>query len=456
MEKGYKRIKSYCEYDVASGDGVESGFPLSDKTDCLGDVLNRLKRDHLNIWDDTPERFPVFHKHYSSEEQFRNEKEIGMLIESFFQHLEKPQSRKTDSLEGVQNPLSQPGSFVQRLTGVIGNNLNEFYSEKIIHSSQVFLNKVKRFDPCLEVDSVYQALRNIWIMNSLQISMGLQVDCTDSMFAYSLLYPYTDNLMDSRFQTVKKKLDMSISLKNRLEGSSQPGKGDLEQKIFRLIEQIESEFSRRQFPEVFQSLLLIYNAQIKSLFRQQYLRSPGFREILEISFEKGGSSVLADGYLLSGKLSAQQQAACFGWGSFLQLSDDIQDVIMDKKNRHQTIFSQVAEKYPLDGLANKLLNYINRIVNMYLSDTEISDYMQFSLNNFYIMIIEAIGKNPRLYSREYVDKIESHSPFSFEYLKKSRKRLIKRLKNKRRYITDLDTLSAGFLTMTSRLHETGT
>lgn len=249
---------------------------------------------------------------------------------------------------------------------------------------------------------------------------------------------------------------MSISLKNRLEGPSQSGKGDLEQKIFRLIEKIESEFSRRQFPEVFQSLLLIYNAQLKSLFRQQYLRSPGFREILEISFEKGGSSVLADGYLLSGKLSAQQQTACFGWGSFLQLSDDIQDVVMDKKNRHQTIFSRVAGKYPLDGLANKLTNYINRIVNMVVSDSAISDYMKFSLNNFYIMIIEAIGKNPRLYSRKYVDRIERYSPFSFEYLRKSRKRLIKRLKNKKRYITDLDMFSAGFLAMTSRLHETGT
>lgn len=204
MKKGYKRIKSYPEYEAVSGNGAGSGFPLSDQTGCLEDVLNRLKREHLEIWDDTPERFPVFHKRYSFEEQFRNEKEIGMLIETAFQHLEMQQNKDTDSLEGFKNPLTQPEDFVQRLTGVIGHNINEFYSEKIIRSSQMFLNKVKGFDPCLEVDDVYQALRNIWIMNSLQISMGLRVDCTDSMFAYSLLYPYTDNLMDNRFQTIKK------------------------------------------------------------------------------------------------------------------------------------------------------------------------------------------------------------------------------------------------------------
>jgi hypothetical protein len=432
MENGNKRI------------GSESGFPLSDKTGRLRDSLYRLKEEHLKLWDDTPDLFPVFRKRYSNEEQFRNEKEIGLLIESAFHHLENPFSEKTDS----------PESFIQRLTGLIGNNINEFYSEKIIRSSRMFLDKVRCFDPYLEVDNVYQALRNIWIMNSLQIYMGIPVDCTDSMFAYSLLYPYTDNLMDSRFQSKKRKMALSLSLKTRLEGPVQPGKGKLEQKIFRLIERIECEFSRNRFPEVFQSLLLIYNAQIKSLHRQQYSRSSGISAIMDVSFEKGGSSVLADGYLLSGNLSAQQQAACFGWGSFLQLSDDIQDVVMDKKNRHRTIFSRIAGKYPLDGLANKLLNYITRVMSKTMSDTGINEYMEFSLNNFYIMIIEAIGKNPELYSREYVDQIESYSPFSFEYLKRFRKTIIKRLKNKRRYIADLDTISAGFLTMTSRLHET--
>ena len=128
---------------------------------------------------------------------------------------------------------------------------------------------------------------------------------------------------------------------------------------------------------------------------------------------------------------------------------------MDKKNGHMTIFSQTVGKYQLDRLANKLLNYIARMMDMYLSDPKIRELMELSQNNFNILVIEAIGKNPELFSREYVSRIETYSPVSFSYLRKLRKKLIKRLKKKKRLIADLDTVSAGFLALTSRLHETG-
>ncbi|MCK4942286.1 MAG: hypothetical protein KAS65_01855 [Candidatus Aminicenantes bacterium] len=449
------RIDEYFRNDIQAGIIPELVLPLSEKTGCLGETVSRLKQEHLEIWWDTPDRFPLLNRKHSFNQQRENEKKINPLVKRMCRYLEHNQAEQSCSQEMVRDPFLQPKDFIHQLTDLIGTPINEQYGEGFIRASRIFLEKVRRFDPGLIIEDAYQAMRNIWIMNSLQISMGLPVDCTDSMFAYSLLYPYTDNLMDSRFQSLENKIRLNRSLKNRLEGRSQTCHDELEEKISRLIGRIEREFPRQRFPEVFQSLLLIFNAQIKSLIEQQHSGVPYLRDILAISFEKGGSSVLADGYLLSGRLTPKQQSACFGWGSFLQLSDDIQDVVMDKKNGHMTIFSQTVGKYQLDRLANKLLNYIARMMDMYLSDPKIRELMELSQNNFNILVIEAIGKNPELFSREYVSRIETYSPVSFSYLRKLRKKLIKRLKKKKRLIADLDTVSAGFLALTSRLHETG-
>ena len=69
---------------------------------------------------------------------------------------------------------------------------------------------------------------------------------------------------------------------------------------------------------------------------------------------------------------------------------------------------------------------------------------------------EAVGKNPGFFSPEYVKRIEAFSPFGFDFLKRFRKTVTRRFKKRKRTLADMDTLSTGFLTITSRIHETGT
>jgi hypothetical protein len=52
-------------------------------------------------------------------------------------------------------------------------------------------------------------------------------------------------------------------------------------------------------------------------------------DVLAIGLEKGGTSILADGYLVGNTLSSAPAAFLFGWGAFLQLADDLQDVRLD-------------------------------------------------------------------------------------------------------------------------------
>jgi hypothetical protein len=213
---------------------------------------------------------------------------------------------------------------------------------------------------------------------------------------------------------------------------------------------IEKEYKRNVFPSVYQSLLLIFNAQMKSLFQQGIQKLPYEVDILGHSIEKGGTSVLADGFLVNGNLSDKEADFCFGFGSLLQFADDIQDIKIDLKNHHRTIFSQAAEEF-LDKLANKLLNYIARVVSLKL-DSEIpreKELEELIINNCFFLIMEALEKNSCFYSKKYLERIQHHFPVRFSSLSKIRKKVQKNILTKGKKIVTLDLILSFLLTVTS-------
>jgi len=330
--------------------------------------------------------------------------------------------------------------------------LDTIFNEGFINSTRMFIENVKKFDPSIKIEDIYQALRNVWIMNSLQIYLNLDIKHSDAIFAYSMIYPYTDNLLDDESESMEGKLSLSRNLKDWLEGRDSPYRNQQEEKIFKLTKIIEKQYAKDLYPDVYRSLLAIYNAQIKSLLQQKKHSLPYETDILDISFEKGGTSVLADGYLVNGNLENSQAEFCFGFGVFLQLADDIQDVAVDEESSHMTIFSQTAGKYNLDKLANKLFNYISRVADLKLDNqaSNIKILKELILRNCYYLVMESIGKNRKYYSQEYVEKIQSHFPVRFFYLKKLRKKLNNKFLDNREYVVDLNLISTILLTIASR------
>jgi hypothetical protein len=66
-----------------------------------------------------------------------------------------------------------------------------------------------------------------------------------------------------------------------------------------------------------------HRAQSKSLQQLCCNPAPHQIDVVGISFEKGGTSVLADGYLVAGSLTAAQPDWIFGFGVLTQLLDDL-------------------------------------------------------------------------------------------------------------------------------------
>ena len=189
------------------------------------------------------------------------------------------------------------------------------------------------------------------------------------------------------------------------------------------MEQIESQYAREPYPQVYESLLGIQAAQENSL---RLLRpSTAWDDVLSLSFEKGGTSVLADGYLAAETLTDAQTRFAYDWGVFLQLADDFgKDVQEDLQHGVRTVFSLSAGREPLDALTNRLMQFGGRVmVQMHdLPGVGALPLRQLIARSCLSFLVRSAGEADELYSPEYVAGIESLSPFRFAFLNDRRKR----------------------------------
>ena len=89
---------------------------------------------------------------------------------------------------------------------------------KFSDAGDAFVREARQFDDTLSPDDIFQALRNLWIINSMQAAYDMPVCAGRSGIAYSLLYPYTDNFLDDPSVTGQDKRAFNRDLGRRLVG----------------------------------------------------------------------------------------------------------------------------------------------------------------------------------------------------------------------------------------------
>jgi len=188
---------------------------------------------------------------------------------------------------------------------------------------------------------------------------------------------------------------------------------------------IESDWSRVLYPNVYLSLLAILDAQTRSIQLLGDKKELTNRDLLSICIEKGGTSVLADGYLISGELTKQQEWFCFGFGTFLQFIDDIQDLKEDIDGDLETIFTYSAKTGNLEEFTNRTLSFSNEVMAdlSCFNSKELGTMKELIIKSLNYMTNEAVGLNQQYFSNEYSNSFELYSPFSYSFLKKKRSRI---------------------------------
>jgi hypothetical protein len=394
-----------------------------------------LLEQAIALWRECPADLPEFGHTYPVGEQQSRERELDRFLEEIQSELRSlPRSRS--ERESVQGRISE--AFVrlaQSALDLTPAHLDLLLAGGFSGIGTELGRRARRLAFPATVADIIQASRNAWTACGLQILLGAEMRLTPSIFAYSMLYPATDNYMDDPAVRREAKLGFSQRFGQRLAGHAVPPVNDRETNIWCLVALIEEEHAREARPQVFESLLMIHDAQQESL-RLVRRRAPHEAvDILSLSFRKGGASVLADGVLARASLSAAEARFAYNWGVFLQLADDLQDVREDSRDGVLTLFSDAAGREPLDELTNRTFHFARRVMHQMeelptcgpaATAPRLRALKELIRGSATSVLIRSAGEAGEFFSREYLAALEAHSPFRFAFLNDRRQQMARR------------------------------
>ncbi|MHA7108548.1 class 1 isoprenoid biosynthesis enzyme [Sunxiuqinia elliptica] len=351
-------------------------------------------------------------------------KQRAACVDRFFKSMKKLEPGLASS---VDQPwidaliLIQLRDLFQEAFAYQHEEIDLMFSQEMMNSTKAFVRKARAMDSELSMTSIFQACRNVWIMNGLQLILGRKVELTPSIFAYSMLYPYTDNFVDDPEISRQEKQLFSLRFEQRLSGERIAAVNDHERKIFGMVELIEGQYTRGKYPGVFNSLLDIHRAQTESMVLLN-ADSVTSEEALRVCLAKGGASVLADGYLIAGDLTPKEVDFLYGYGAYLQLLDDIQDVGEDLNDGLMTCFSMAGKEQELDEVLYKTFNFGDAVLDS-SKDLWASvnlDFKGLLQKSILLFFVESVATDTKYYSPQLQLEIEEVSPLSLEFVRSRR------------------------------------
>jgi hypothetical protein len=390
------------------------------------ELLNKLSLQSARTWWGCQKvNLPLSGRSYTSSEQAANEEILSRRIDVLAVEVESIRQTRPGLSGAFARLVDCTGDLVELVYGLERRLIETLQASGMVEATEEFVRQARQYDPDLSPESIYQAARNVWSMNLLQLQMELPVEVTPSVFAYSLLYPYTDNFLDDPNTSPEEKDAFNERFRQRLAGKDSVPVGRNETIIFDLVSMIEGQYPRSSSPQVYASLLAIHYAQSRSLHLLKRSASPYEVDVLGICFEKGGASVLADGYLLAGALSPEQQLLLFQYGAFTQLVDDLQDVTEDRENGLMTVFSTTAGRWPLDGLTDRTLCFGYEILDAIGKATSsgFRPFVELMTASLLPLVAETVFLAQAHYSLTYLDRLQEFFPVRRDFLEEQRQRL---------------------------------
>ena len=390
--------------------------------------MTELLEEALSVWGDCPDSPPAFDRAITTEEQIAREQHLERFLDCVQSEMHRPpvgRAERQAMHARLTEALTAFGRSALRLEDAHVSLLLEGGLSSV---GTHLARQARQFDPAVSVADIFQATRNAWTACGLQMLFGRAMRLTPSIFAYSMLYPYSDNYLDDPAIDAATKRGFGERFGQRLKGEQIEPANAYEDSIWRLVALIESEYIRTGNPQIYQALFHIHAAQVKSI---RLLRRGGESatvDVLRLSFEKGGASVLADGYLAAGALTPAQERFVFFWGILLQLADDLQDVREDCRDGVRTLFSQDLGRRPLDAVTSRTIHFGRRTMALLhqLPSSDCLPLRQLIQRSSLSILIRSAGEAGEFYTPHYLRELECHSPFRFSYLNERRAQFAKR------------------------------
>jgi hypothetical protein len=395
--------------------------------------VNDLLDEAIAMWRDCPGSLPDLAQAFRPEQQELHEREFDLFLQSVGSELT---AVPVDRAGRIAAQARISSAFVRLASA--GLDLNSAHLRLLLDGGFSAIGtqlgrQARRLGVPASVADIMQASRNAWTACGLQLLLGEEMRLTPSIFAYSMLYPATDNYLDAGEISRDEKMGFSARFGRRLGGDAVLPANGHEREIWRLVAMIEDEYPRPSSAPVYAGLLGIHQAQQESLRFQR--RGPGSDEdeILRASFRKGGASVVADARLASATISPEAERFAFFWGVFLQLADDLQDLREDLNSGATTLFTRAVEREPLDALTARTLHFGSQVMRQMdrlphgpvaggVEDWTgpLKDLIRTSSRT---VVIRSAGELEEFYSPDCLSTLERYSPCRFAFLRERRKQM---------------------------------
>lgn len=293
--------------------------------------------------------------------------------------------------------------------GFTHDELNDVRDEML-----VFLKKALDFQPDISMEDAGQALRNYMVYSIFRKIHNTGQKCTDAIFGYSMLYPYTDNYIDDSLHTAKEKKQYNHMICQKLKGENVKVTGEYEKKTCALLDAIINEYAP-DATDICNGLLYMLDAQKESM-RQDNEADLTEEEIQDISVFKGGQSVILDRCFVPVKLTEEDKDFYIGYGFFLQLADDLQDVTEDKKAGRKTLFTCCKGPKERELTVNRLINYVKLLFDSY--EIRNNGLKEFLVENCIQLVAVSLYGSREEFEAEYVEKIAASLPVTSELMER--------------------------------------
>lgn len=376
--------------------------------------MKRYFPTYLQQYKDRWYQTPASYAHHNKGNQTANSRRLKNLKSQLMQwFIQNPE------VEDLSNPASQTSlkkliiPFMDQVLGVEEWVCHFLDKEQYYETTSEFIARVKKEFPGTPFEDIFQALRNVWVLISLQLYMNVDVVLSDAIFAYSMLYPLTDNYLDDTSISTETKKEFNKKFYKKIKGEEVSIVNPSEASIFRMIDLIHGDYNREAYPEVTESLLAILDGQNQSLL-QHKIPTLYDVDLTELSFYKGGTSVLADAYLVKGSLSENEAMFAYGYGVILQIADDLQDLKEDLEGHHYTMVNTQATCHVLDGFMDKYLNFIDSFFeDIYIEGNKKQIALkQLLLSSIDLLLYGGVRDNKSYFSKAYYNLFMKRARFS--------------------------------------------
>lgn len=387
--------------------------------------VKRLNRLYSELWWSSEITFPKFRRTFSPLERWQNGRGLNAFTDEIIRELSRMNASETSRSAARDRILEKARPFICATLGLRDDHIDLVLQRKFLEVSAEFASRARKFDASLTDDNIYQAARNVMSMNFMQLLLDRPVELTPAIFAYSMLYPLTDNTLDDPGIKTVEKQEFGERFRKRLLGLRVTPENDREKAIWELVSMVEGQFERPKYTHLYDSLIAIHDAQSRSMAMLGRGAELGDVEVLDISFEKGGTSVLADGYLVAGELTRSQREFTYGYGCFTQLMDDIEDIRGDMDAGLLTLFSKANRSGNLDEVTNRLFHFGDKFIRQMEQFTSPDALILRELvwTCTHTALIGSMVASADFYSRDYLRRLQAHYPYPFQALGKQQKKL---------------------------------